>query len=144
MRTVVTFCMFSAQDLVTWIFTVVARNTVRLAEEKLGVPAQGKAGFRGIDRKRNKSVYWAGARPWQGLLTSDSTDRISVEAFSLLLYTMHSPTSSLAFVDRSVLPVQYTCAAVVFPTLTSPSSTTTHTHTHTHTHTAWLPLQDHH
>ena len=45
MRTVVTFCMFSAEDMIGWIFSVVSTNIVAKAEKKAGPPPEaGRAG----------------------------------------------------------------------------------------------------
>lgn len=98
LRAVVTFCMFGADDVVKFAYCVVTQNTLALVERVLGTtPVPGKAGARGIDRVRNKSVYWKDAVPWQSLEDAKaSSDRLSVRQFCQLLYSLHAPTSALA------------------------------------------------
>ena len=59
LRTACTFCMFGSKEMVTWVFSVVAANTVGKAEAKIALANIGMAAARpgasGIDRK-NKAV----------------------------------------------------------------------------------------
>ena len=90
--------MFGSKEMVTWIFSVVAANTVGKAEAKIALANVGKAaprpGASGIDRK-NKAVYWDDAVAWSGLKTSDTQGKISTLAFRQLLYNIHPPTSAM-------------------------------------------------
>jgi hypothetical protein len=93
--------MFSSQDLVTWVFCMVATNVISTAEKNIGPPAApGRAGARGVDRARNKSVYWPEALSWQLMNIKDTGDRISLQSFANLLYTLHPPTSALSTTVR--------------------------------------------
>lgn len=133
LRTVCTFCMFGAKEMVTWVFSVVASNVVQKAEAMHDAPRAGRAGAKGIDRRRNRSVYWEGAVAWSGLTTSDSQGKISVKAFEQLLYTIHPPTSAMAMtVKRAIEKAKESAVADMirlyqfrqivtdFPTLLSP------------------------
>lgn len=97
--------MFGAQEVVTWTFTIVAANVVSLAESQRGaLPSAGRCGARGFDRKRNNSIYWPDAVNWIDMPADESQDRITVQAFSQLLYTLHAPSSVLAItVKRAIL-----------------------------------------
>ena len=135
LRTAVTFCMFAADDLVKFVFAVVTQNILAHVERSLDkVPVVGKAGARGIDRLRNKSVYWTDAVPWTDVdTTKGSADRISVRAFCNLLFTLHAPTSALATTVKQAINKAHSIAmlgtlrlfqfrqiATEFPTLLSP------------------------
>ena len=87
LRTVCTFCMFGAKEMVTWVFSVVASNIVQKAEALQEPPKPGRAGARGVDRRRNRSVYWENAVAWSGLGTSasDTQGKITVAAFAQLM-----------------------------------------------------------
>jgi hypothetical protein len=133
LRTVCTFCMFGAKDVVTWIFSVVAANTVGKAESlHAQPPLPGRAGAKGQDQ-RNKSVYWKDAVAWSGLKTSDTQGKISTEAFRQLLYNIHPPTSTMVTtVKRAIARADKLCVggqmrlfqfrqvSSEFPTLLSP------------------------
>ncbi len=103
LRTVCTFCMFGAKEMVTWVFSVVAANLVGKAEAMTGVPKPGRAGARGVDRRRNRSVYWEQAVAWSGLKTSDTQGKISTAAFNQLMYSIHPPTSAMALTAKRAI-----------------------------------------
>jgi hypothetical protein len=134
LRSVCAFCMFGATELVTWAFTTVATNIVAKAEALHDAPVAGRAGSRGFDRRRNRSVYWEEAVPWASLDSRDpASGKLSVKAFSQLLYGIHPITSALALtVKRSVAKAesmavggdlrlfQFRLIVADFPTLLSP------------------------
>lgn len=134
LRTVCSFCMFGSKELVNWTFSVVATNVVAKAEGLHDPPQPGRAGARGIDRKRNRSVYWEEAVAWSNIQARDAASgRISVQAFAQLLYSIHPRTSALAMtVKRAVTKAnemavggdlrlfQFKSLCSEFPTLLSP------------------------
>lgn len=103
LRTVCTFCMFGAKEMVTWCFSIVASNIIKKAEALHDPPKPGRAGARGIDRRRNRSIYWENAVAWSGLSTSDTQGKISVQAFAQLMYTIHAPTSAMALTAKRAI-----------------------------------------
>lgn len=135
LRTVCTFCMFGAKELVVWVFAVVSANIVQKAEQlhHPHLTVAGHAGAKGVDRRRNRSVYWEGAVSWSGLEASDTQGKMSVKAFETLLQTLHSPTSAMAQTVRRAVEkakqvsvgdnlrlFQFRQLVADFPTLLSP------------------------
>jgi hypothetical protein len=132
LRTVCTFAMFGAKEMITWVFSVVAANTVGRAEKLHPLPVAGRAGARGID-SRNRSVYWEDAVAWSGITTSDTQGKISTVSFKQLLYNIHPPTSAfVTTVKRAIAKAeklsvggqmrlfQFRQIVAEFPTLLSP------------------------
>jgi hypothetical protein len=132
LRTVCTFAMFGAKEMITWVFSVVAANTVGRAEKLHPLPVDGRAGARGID-SRNRSVYWEDAVAWSGITTSDTQGKISTVSFKQLLYNIHPPTSAfVTTVKRAISKAeklsvggqmrlfQFRQIVAEFPTLLSP------------------------
>ena len=148
LRTACTFCMFGSKEMVTWVFSIVAANTVGKAETRIALanvgkpPAPGPQGVSNFDPKRpgawgidrrNAAVYWDDAVAWSGLQTSDTQGKISTLAFRQLLYNIHPPTSAMATTVKVAIArseklciggqmrlFQFRQLVAEFPTLLSP------------------------
>lgn len=109
-RTVCTFCMFGSQELVAWVYTVVASNLTSTAEaaDPMYHKKSYKPGVHGFDPQRRLSVYWHDVVKWHGM--EQPPGAMTLQAFNNLMYYLHSPTGTVrAAIKRSLMYAKDIC-----------------------------------
>jgi len=94
LRTVCTFSMFGASDMVAWVYSVVAVNVMAACEkaESAYRKKSYKPGAQGWSLAKSEAVYWDGVVKWSGVAASEKTrGSMTTESFANLMYHLHVP-----------------------------------------------------
>jgi len=126
--------MFGNEEIISWMFAVVASALVKRAEatEEVYRSADYKPGAVGVAVATGKPVYWEGTVRWSVLDTPPGR-ALSVAQFRNLLYHLHPPTSTAktaviralmdaeeVAVDGNLTPDAFRDLVTRFPILLSP------------------------
>jgi hypothetical protein len=94
LRTVCTFSMFGASDMVAWVYSVVAVNVMAACEkaESAYRKKSYKPGAQGWSLAKSEAVYWDGVVKWSGVASSEKTrGSMTAASFANLMYHLHVP-----------------------------------------------------
>ncbi|RYF45109.1 MAG: hypothetical protein EOO38_16595 [Cytophagaceae bacterium] len=110
LRSIVTFAMFGASDLVSWVFTLVVEGTVLRAERADAVYSKSEyhPGVQGVDPRTNLPTRWPEVSKWSALPTLKSPfGGMTYQSFVNLMYHIHNPTANyMAAIKKAMVAAQ--------------------------------------
>jgi hypothetical protein len=101
LRSISSFCMFGADEMLNFAFNTVSLNLVVKAEDGAAEfrDPNFRPGLSGINRNNNKPSFWDDAKKWNTLAEEAGEDKedihMTIDQFCNLAYNIHLPTSAV-------------------------------------------------